>query len=307
MTTELRFDGRVAIVTGAGRGLGRAHALLLAQRGARVLVNDPGGSLRGEGEDTRPADAVVAEIQAAGGDAHANYDSVVDGEKIVAAALDAFGQIDIIINNAGVLRDVSFHKMTHSDWDTVYQVHLQGAYRVTHAAWPHLREQQFGRIIMTSSAAGLYGNFGQANYSAAKLAQLGLARTLSIEGAKYNILTNTVVPMAGSRMTETILPPEVVEALKPEYISPLVAYLCHPSTRENNALFEAGAGWISRLRLERTQGAFFDIKQGFSPEDVAAQWETISDWSDASHPASVQDSFGPIMTNIQKANDDNDA
>src|SRR5262249_49064245 len=201
MSKELRCDGRVAIVTGAGGGLGRSHALLLASRGARVVVNDLGGSHTGEGKSASAADKVVAEIKAAGGEAIASYDSVEDGDKIVKTAIDAWGRLDILINNAGILRDVSFVKMTPQDWDLVYKVHVAGAFRCTHAAWPHMRDAKYGRVIMTSSAAGIYGNFGQANYAMAKLGTHGLAQTLAIEGKKYNVLVNTIAPIAGSRMT----------------------------------------------------------------------------------------------------------
>ncbi|MFP4324275.1 MAG: SDR family oxidoreductase, partial [Anaerolineales bacterium] len=220
--SNYRFDGRVAVVTGAGRGLGRTHALLLASRGARVVVNDLGVSTTGEGADTSPADDVVNEIKAAGGEAVANHDSVDAGDKIIQTALDTFGQIDIVVNNAGILRDKSFAKMADEDWDMVHLVHLRGAYKVTKAAWPHFREAGYGRVIMTSSASGIFGNFGQANYAAAKLGLYGFAQTLALEGAKYNIIVNAVAPLAGSRMTETILEPEVVEALRPEFVSPLV-------------------------------------------------------------------------------------
>src|SRR6187401_119325 len=178
MSRDLRFDGRVALVTGAGNGLGRSHALLLAARGAKVVVNDLGGGIHGEGKSQSAADTVVEEIKAAGGQAAANYDSVEDGAKIVQTAIDAFGKIDIVINNAGILRDVSFQKMTQTDWDLVYKVHVLGAFRVTHAAWPYMRDAGYGRIIMTTSASGIYGNFGQANYSMAKLGLHGFTQTL---------------------------------------------------------------------------------------------------------------------------------
>src|SRR5437870_5476086 len=219
--SEIRFDGRVAIVTGAGGGLGKSHALLLASRGAKVVVNDLGGSFTGLGRSSAAADQVVDAIKAAGGDAVASHDSVEDGDKIVKTAIDAFGRLDIVINNAGILRDVSFAKMTQQDWDLVYKVHVLGAFRVTHAAWPYLRDQGYGRIIMTASAAGIYGNFGQANYAMAKLGLVGFANTLAHEGRKRNVLVNTIAPIAGSRLTETVLPKELTGALKPEYVSPL--------------------------------------------------------------------------------------
>ncbi len=301
MAETMRFDGRVAIVTGAGGGLGRAYALLLAARGAKVVVNDLGGSMHGEGADTRPADQVVAEIREAGGEAVPSYDSVEEGEKIVQTAIDSFGRVDIVVNNAGILRDVSFHRMRDVDWEKVYRVHLFGSYKVTRAAWPYFREQQYGRVVMTSSAAGLYGNFGQANYSAAKLGILGLAHTLAVEGLRRNIYVNTIAPIAGSRLTATILPPDLVEALKPEYVAPLVAYLCHESCTETGRLFEVGAGWVSRLRWERSKGVFFPLNRPFSPEQVADRWPEINDFTDADHPDNAQASFAPVLENLKTA------
>jgi len=207
----LRFDGRVAIVTGAGGGLGRSHALMLAARGAKVVVNDLGGSAHGDGKSSSAADKVVDEIRAMGGEAVANYDSVENGTAIVQTALDAFGTVDIVINNAGILRDVSFQKMTQGDWDIVQRVHLNGSMSVSHAAWPIMREKGYGRIVMTTSAAGIYGNFGQANYCAAKLGILGLAHCLAEEGRGKNIFVNTIAPIAASRLTETIMPPALLE------------------------------------------------------------------------------------------------
>ncbi len=296
--SQLRFDDRVAIVTGAGGGLGKAHALLLAARGAKVLVNDLGGSITGDGSSSRAADAVVEEIRAGGGEAVANYDSVSDGASIVRAAVEAFGRIDIVINNAGILRDVSFHKMTQEDWDKVYEVHVQGAFRVTHAAWPLMREQGYGRVIMTASAAGLYGNFGQTNYAMAKLGLAGFALALATEGRRKNILVNTIAPIAGSRMTETILPAPLVAALRPEYVSPLVARLCHESSQETGAIFEVGGGFFSKLRWERSAGKM--VRAGRSPsiEDVDQAWSDITSFAHATHPDSVAASLQPIMENV---------
>ncbi|MCL4121699.1 UNVERIFIED_CONTAM: hypothetical protein GTU68_062248, partial [Idotea baltica] len=206
-TNKLRFDDQVVIVTGSGGGLGKAYALMFASRGAKVVVNDLGGSSSGEGKDTRAADIVVNEIRAAGGTAVANYNSVEDGEKIVQTALENYGRIDILVNNAGILRDRSFARISDNDWDLVHKVHLRGSFSVTRAAFPHMKKQKFGRIIMTSSVAGIYGNFGQANYSAAKLGLLGLSNTVAIEGDRYNIHCNTIAPMGGTRLTEGILPP----------------------------------------------------------------------------------------------------
>jgi 3-hydroxyacyl-CoA dehydrogenase/3a,7a,12a-trihydroxy-5b-cholest-24-enoyl-CoA hydratase len=244
----LRFDGKVAIVTGAGAGLGRAYAILLGSRGAKVVVNDLGANVKGEGGNSKAADVVVDEIKKLGGSAVANYDSVEFGDKIVKTAVDAFGTVDIVINNAGILRDVSFLKMTDQDWDLIMKVHLKGSYSVTRAAWNIMREKGYGRVINTGSSSGLYGSFGQVNYSAAKMAMHGLSQSLAKEGEKRNIRVNTICPLAASRMTETVLPKEVLENIKPEYVAPLVAFLCHDSCEETGSLFEVGAGYIAKLR-----------------------------------------------------------
>lgn len=244
----LRFDGKVAIVTGAGAGLGRAYALLLGSRGAKVVVNDLGGSVKGEGVNNKAADLVVDEIKKLGGTAVANYDSVEFGDKIVKTAVDAFGTVDIVINNAGILRDVSFMKMTDQDWDLIMKVHLKGSYSVTRAAWDIMRAKGFGRVINTGSSSGLYGSFGQVNYSAAKMAMHGLSQSLAKEGEKRNIRVNTICPLAASRMTETVLPKEVLDNIKPEYVAPLIAYLVHDSCEETGSLFEVGAGYVAKLR-----------------------------------------------------------
>lgn len=295
---ERRFDDRVAIVTGAGGGLGRQHALTLAERGCKVVVNDLGGSAHGDGKSSSAADMVVEEIRAMGGEAVANYDSVENGESIVQTALDNFGTVDIVVNNAGILRDVSFAKMSKQDWDLVLKVHLEGSMSVTHAAWPIMREKGYGRIIMTTSAAGLYGNFGQANYCAAKLGLAGLANCLAEEGRSKNIHVNTIAPIAASRLTETIMPPNLLENLKPEAVSPLVAWLCHEDCEETKGIFEVGAGYISKLRWERTQGNNFPLGKAFSVDDVARRWDKITDFTDADHPSNVNESFSPILDNI---------
>lgn len=296
---ELRFDGRVAIVTGAGGGLGRSHALTLAARGAKVVVNDLGGSAHGDGKSASAADKVVEEIRAAGGEAVADYNSVENGEAIVKTALDAFGTVDIVINNAGILRDVSFQKMTVGDWDIVQRVHLNGSMSVSHAAWPIMREKGYGRIVMTTSAAGIYGNFGQANYCAAKLGILGLAHCLAEEGRSKNIFVNTIAPLAASRLTETIMPPELLALLKPEAVSPLVAWLAHEDCQETKGLFEVGAGYVAKLRWERTAGHSFGNGRAFNVDDVAARWGKITDFSESSHPSTTTESFAPIMESIQ--------
>ena len=299
MGKDLRFDGKVAIITGAGNGLGRAHALELARRGAKVVVNDLGGSHTGDGKSASAADKVVDEIKAAGGTAVANYDSVEDGDKIVKTAIDAFGRLDILINNAGILRDVSFQKMTEADWDLVYRVHVKGAFKCTYAAWPIMREQKFGRILFTASAAGIYGNFGQANYAMAKLGLVGLGNTLAIEGRKNNVVVNTIAPVAGSRMTETVLPPNLLEALKPEYVTALVVKLCHESHEDGGGLYEVGGGFYSRLRWERTKGRVFRLGRPVSAEDVADSWGEITSFEQATHPEHIAASLDPIMKNVE--------
>ena len=300
MSESVRFEGKVVIVTGAGGGLGRAHALLFARHGARVIVNDLGGSAHGEGANASAADRVVAEIREAGGEAVANHDSVTDGEKIVQNALDAFGRVDVVVNNAGILRDKSFAKMEDADWDLVYRVHVEGAYKVTRAAWPHLRDQNYGRIIFTSSTSGIYGNFGQANYGMAKLGLYGLTRTLAVEGRKNNILINAIAPTGGTRMTEGLIPASVFDLLKPELVSPLVVYLGSEQCQDSAGLYEVGGGWIGKVRWERSLGAGFNPHAGFSPEDVAAQWQTINDFSNAVHPADNVEALKEMMANLQK-------
>ena len=300
MSEPVRFEDKVVIVTGAGGGLGRAHALLFAKHGARVVVNDLGGSAHGEGANASAADRVVAEIREAGGTAVANHDSVTDGAKIVQNALDAFGRIDVVVNNAGILRDKTFAKMEDPDWDLVYRVHVEGAYKVTHAAWPHMREQNYGRVIFTSSTSGIYGNFGQSNYGMAKLGLYGLTRTLALEGRKNNILVNAIAPTGGTRMTEGLIPAGVFELLKPDLISPLVVFLGSEQCQESSGLFEVGGGWIGKTRWERSVGAGFDPRTGFSPEDVAASWQNICDFEGAAHPKDTIEALQEMMKNLQK-------
>ncbi|KAK5984965.1 Peroxisomal multifunctional enzyme A [Trichostrongylus colubriformis] len=231
------------------------------------------------------ADKVVSEIRAAGGQAVANYDSVEFGERIVKTAVDTFGRVDIVINNAGILRDVSLVKMTDLDWDLIFKVHVKGAYSVTKAAWPHMRKQNYGRVIVTASNAGIYGNFGQANYAAAKSALVGFSNSLALEGAKYNITANAVVPTAGSRLTQTILPESLIEALKPEYITPLVVNLCHESFTGSGKVFEAGAGWYGEFRKN---------------------WNEITDMKNAKHYESLREVMTDLMEKVGE-NQSNDS
>ncbi|MCQ2034151.1 SDR family oxidoreductase [Stutzerimonas kunmingensis] len=300
MTDAIRFEDKVVIVTGAGGGLGRAHALLFARHGAKVVVNDLGGSTQGDGANSFAADRVVEEIRQAGGTAVANHDSVTDGDRIVQQALDSFGRIDVVVNNAGILRDKTFHKMEDADWDLVYRVHVEGAYKVTRAAWPHMREQNYGRVIFTASTSGIYGNFGQSNYGMAKLGLYGLTRTLALEGRKNNVLVNAIAPTGGTRMTEGLIPPQVFEQLKPELVSPLVVYLASEQCQETSGLFEVGGGWMGKVRWERSLGVGFDPQAGFDAEDVAAQWQQICNFENAAHPADNMEALKEMMANLQK-------
>ncbi|KAJ4360060.1 bifunctional hydroxyacyl-CoA dehydrogenase/enoyl-CoA hydratase fox2 [Didymosphaeria variabile] len=296
---ELRYDGQTVVVTGAGGGLGREYAVFFGSRGASVVVNDLGGSFKGEGAGSAAADKVVNEIRAAGGKAVANYDSVENGDAIIKTAIDNFGRIDVLVNNAGILRDVSFKNMKQADWELIYKVHVRGAYKCAHAAWPYFRKQKYGRLISTASAAGLFGSFGQTNYSAAKLALVGFTETLAKEGLKYNILCNVIAPIAASRMTETVMPPDVLEKLKPEWIVPLVAVLTHKSNTETGAIFEAGGGHIAKLRWERSKGALFKPDDSFTPGAIAAKWKDVVDFSQPDHPDGPADALGLLEAATQ--------
>ncbi len=284
MTSDgLDLDGRVAVVTGAGGGLGRSHALLLAERGARVVVNDLGGAVDGSGSGSAAADAVVAEITEAGGQAVASADGVhtwEGGQAIVATALEAFGRIDVVVNNAGILRDVSFGKLGPEHLAPVLDVHLAGAFHVTRAAWPHLRAQGFGRIVCTTSGSGLYGNFGQSNYAAAKMGLVGLTRTLAIEGRRDGIHANAIAPIASSRMTEDVMPAAVLERLRPEHVSPLVAFLCAPACDETGSVFSVGGGYVARVAVVEGEGVAFDDVP--TVEQVAARFDDLRALGDAS-------------------------
>ena len=266
----LDFQGRVAIVTGAGGGLGRLHALALAARGARVLVNDLGGAVDGSGGSATAAQKVVDEIRAAGGEALANAASVSDFEAVqamVQQAIDAWGRVDILVNNAGILRDKSFAKMDMEDFRLVIDVHLMGAAYCCKAVWPHMQAQKYGRIVMTTSSTGLYGNFGQANYGAAKLAQVGLMQTLGIEGAKHGIHVNALAPTAATRMTEVLLPEAVLEAIRPEAVVPAMLVLAHESA-PSRAILCAGAGSFEAAHITLTQGIHLGVGDTV-PEQLA--------------------------------------
>jgi NAD(P)-dependent dehydrogenase (short-subunit alcohol dehydrogenase family) len=277
---------RVVIVTGAGGGLGREYALTLAKEGACVVVNDLGGARDGTGAGHNMADHVVAEIKEAGGRAVANYDSVAEtagADNIVKTALDEFGKVDGVVSNAGILRDGTFHKMTYENWDAVLKVHLYGGYNVIRAAWPHFREQSYGRVVVATSTSGLFGNFGQANYGAAKLGLVGLINTLAQEGAKYNIKTNALAPIAATRMTEDILPPEVLKKLTPEYVAPVVAYLCTEEVPDTGSIFIVGGGKVQRTALFQNEGVTFTAPP--SVDDIAGRWSEIDDLSAAKQAA----------------------
>ena len=288
MSEPITFDGRVAIITGAGGGLGRTYALELARRGARVVVNDLGGAVDGTGASSSAADNVVEVITAAGGEAVANYDSVSTregGEAIVQSALDAFGTLDIVINNAGILRDKSFSKMEMSEVEAVIDVHLKGAFYVSSPAFKVMREKAYGRFVFTSSASGLFGNFGQANYGAAKAGLIGLTNVLSIEGAKHNIKANAIAPIAKTRMTEDILGP-FADMVLPEQVTPMVVYLCSEANEHTHEVFTVGGGRYGRVFIGTNQGWFAGSGQVPSVEDIAENLEEIRDISDHVVPLS---------------------
>lgn len=295
---DLGFDGQVAIITGAGGGLGRSHALELAKRGALIVVNDLGGSLDGTGEDASAAQKVVDEIKAAGGEAVANHDSVATtegGEAIVQAAIDAYGKVDIVINNAGILRDKSFHNLTDELLDPVLDVHLRGAFNVTRPAYRHMREQGYGRILSTASAAGIFGNFGQANYGAAKMGLVGLTRVLAVEGAKNNIKANAIAPVAKSRMTEDLMG-ELVDRFGPEYVSPLVAWLVHADVPVTGEVYSVGAGHVARIFTAVTEG--YTNTESLTAEDIRDHFDQIRSEDSYSVPANLNEELMKTLAAI---------
>lgn len=274
----IRFDNRVAIVTGAGAGLGREHALALASRGAKVVVNDFGGGVDGSGGSTAPAQETVEMIQAAGGQAFAHGADVANAEQVsdmVAKTMREWRRVDILVNNAGILRDRAFSKMTLPDWDAVVRVHLTGAAVCSMAVWPHMKEANYGRIVMTSSSSGIYGNFGQSNYGAAKMGVIGLMNVLHIEGAKNDIRVNTLAPGAATRMTQDLLPPAIVELMDAKTVTPGLVYLVSEDA-PSRAILCATAGGFSRTLLHETEGVHLG-RDACTPEGVMAAWDAISD------------------------------
>jgi NAD(P)-dependent dehydrogenase (short-subunit alcohol dehydrogenase family) len=291
---DLGFDGRVAIITGAGGGLGFEHAKLLASRGAQVVINDLGGSVSGEGGDEGPAHTAAKQIEGLGGVAVADTNSVATpegGEAIVKTAVDAFGKVDIVINNAGILRDKTFHNMTPELLDPVIDVHLKGAFNVTRPAWIKMREQGYGRIVNTSSSAGILGNFGQTNYGAAKMGLVGLARVWAAEGAKYNIKANVIAPIARTRMTEEILG-ALAEKLDPALVAPVVAFLCHEDCPVSGEIYSVAGGRVARFFIGLTEGYF---EADLSVEDVRDHWDEIRDEKGYIVPAGTQDELRGLL------------
>jgi len=278
---SLSFKGHTVVVTGAGGGLGKAYSLLFASRGANVVVND---------FNQAAAQKVVDEITQAGGKAVVNTSSVADGAAVIKTAVDAFGGVSILINNAGILRDKGFKNMSDQEWDQIQLVHLKGAYSCTKAAWPIFRKQKFGRVVNTASAAGLYGNFGQANYSAAKMGLVAYTKTLAREGAKYGIKAVVIAPMAASAMTETIMPPEMLANLKPDFVAPFVAAVTHPDGPDaSGKVFEVGAGYVAEIRWERSKGVVFKTDNTFTPSAVKQRWNELTDFANADHPETMAD------------------
>ena len=291
MTTRLRFDNRVVVITGAGAGLGRAYALEFAKRGAKIVVNDI---------DRSTADNVVEEIATISGfstSGVADYHSVSEGDKIVATAISTFGRIDVLVNNAGILRDVRFAKMTINDWNELYEVHLKGTFISTHAAWKHMVAQKYGRIVTITSIAGICGNFGQANYSAMKSAMIGLTKTLAKEGARHNITVNCLAPLAASRMTDTLLLDEMKPLMSAEHVAPVVSVLAHETCTDSGQIVEVAGGWVSKIRFQRAKGTF--IQPPFSAEQIVENWSSVGDFSEPDSPQAITETITVVMRNAK--------
>ena len=295
---KIDFKGRVAVVTGAGAGLGRCHAIELAKGGAKVVVNDLGGSRDGVGSSDSAANKVVDEIKALGGEAVPNYDdvsTVKGGENITQTAIDAFGRIDILVNNAGILRDKSFVKMEEDNWDLVVAVHLKGAYCCTKPAFIRMREQGYGRIVMTSSTSGVLGNFGQANYAAAKMGLCGLTNVLKLEGEKYGIKVNCLLPNAATRLTADVMPPEFFAMATVEKVTPVVLYLCSEQCQDTGMYIKADTGWYSRANIVTSPGVFL---KNATADDIADNWAKITDLTGAKYYSSINDQMPDLMKMI---------
>lgn len=287
---EVSFKDKVVVITGAGGGLGRSYAIQFAKLGAKLVINDVGNP-----------DDVVAEVKKLGAEAVGDRHSVEDGDAVIKTAVDAFGTVHVVINNAGILRDKSFSAMTDEQWQIIHAVHVRGTYKVTKAAWPYFLKQKEGRVVNTASAAGLYSNFGQANYATAKMAILGFSQALAREGEKYNILTNTIAPNAGTNMTRTIMPEEMVQAMSPDYVAPLVALLASDKAPSNGQVFETGCGWIGRVRWQRSEGHGFPVDVKMTPEHIAQHWSDITDFEkgEPTNPESSQEAVMAIMANSE--------
>ena len=297
--SEIRFDDRVAVVTGAGGGLGRTYALELGRRGAKVVVNDLGGAMDGTGGGSSMADQVVKEVEEAGGTAVSNYDSVATpegGESIIQTALDQFGQVDIVINNAGILRDKSFVKLSPEELEIVIDVHLKGAFYVSQPAFRAMKERGYGRFIHTSSAAGLFGNFGQSNYGAAKMGLVGLSNVLAVEGAKNNILSNVIAPLAKTRLTEDLLGP-MADRVEPDKVTPLVVYLASEQCQETHSVYSVGGGRFARIFVGLGSGW---AKKGETPtaEEIASHFQEIHEPGDFIIPSSIADEMKAVMKSL---------
>jgi len=300
--SEIRYDGRVAIVTGAGGGLGRTYALMLASRGASVVVNDLGGKPDGTGGSTSMADEVVKEIEEAGGKAVANYDSVgtpEGGESIVKSALDAFGKVDILVNNAGILRDKTFAKLDPKDLEAVLDVHLKGGFFVTQPAFRNMKENSYGRIVFAASGAGIFGNFGQSNYGAAKMGLVGLSNVLAVEGAKNNIKSNVIAPIAKTRLTEQLLG-GLADALDPEYVTPLVSYLCSEDCELTHEIFDIGGGRYARIFVGLGQGWTAPKGEIPSVEEIRDHMDEIRNTSEFTIPDSIAGETQAIVEALKK-------
>ncbi|HOO73168.1 MAG TPA: SDR family oxidoreductase [Spirochaetota bacterium] len=289
---KMLFNERTVIVTGAGAGIGREYALEFARRGARVVVNDLGVSREGAGKSSGAADAVVEEIKAAGGTAVANYDDVSTeegGRGIVQTAMDSFGRLDVLVNNAGFVRDKTFAKMAAEEWDAVIRVHLRGAFCVTRAALEIMRTQNYGRVIMTSSTSGLFGNYGQSNYGAAKLGLVGFMNVLKLENQKFDIHINAIAPTAASRMTEGILPPQLAEKMHPKFNVPMVVYLCHEDCAENGSIFVMGGGWFAKAAIVCGKGfCIGDTKRDIAAEEIMENFAEISNLDEAKSVSNIE-------------------